>query len=83
MFWIAKAKENTSRLQPRAMPIGCMNRPKVARTPMASRSAPTAHARIRFGDRRQVVVFMAGILLADPIRPVARRLIGSAAALRS
>src|SRR5690606_430997 len=52
----------------RAMPIGCMNRPKVARTPMASRSTTTAQARISCGECRDVG-FMAPFYLPPPSRP--------------
>src|SRR5690606_32707061 len=68
MFWIANANEKTSRLHPRAIPIGCMNRPKVARTPMASSSTTTAQARIRCGECRDVG-FMAPFYLPPPNRP--------------
>jgi len=41
-FWMAKASENTSRPQPWTSPMGCMNRPKVARTPIANSSTSDA-----------------------------------------
>ncbi|MNR04612.1 hypothetical protein D3C85_1205880 [compost metagenome] len=46
-FCKANAMENTSRPQPCARPIGCMNRPKVARTPMASSTTRVPKAMVR------------------------------------
>ena len=46
-FCSAKAIENTSRPQPWASPMGCMNSPNVARTPMASSTTSVPRIRVR------------------------------------
>ena len=46
-FWIANAIENTSRPQPCCRPIGCMNRPNVARTPMANSTTSVPSTTVR------------------------------------
>ncbi|MNT09537.1 hypothetical protein D3C72_1443240 [compost metagenome] len=46
-FCRAKAIENTSRPQPCARPIGCMKRPNVARTPMASSTTKVPRMMVR------------------------------------
>ena len=53
MLWIAKASENTSRVQPCSTLIGCRNRPKVARTPIAISRMATAAARTHSGRREE------------------------------
>jgi len=53
MLWIAKASENTSRVQPCSTLIGCRNSPKVARTPIATRRMATAAARTHSGRREE------------------------------
>jgi len=63
-FCQANASANTSRPQPCASPIGCMNNPKVERVPMAINTTNAPRATVRSDndeDAGSVAVDMAGL----------------------